>query len=211
MKKIITFYCSIFIFLSSCSSNYVTLVVISDKLPTFISPDKVKLIFQRDREFHFEVIPINDSTFLKIQNKGKDFTFQIGNNGYYLLNLTDETIIASQFKYDYRRDFDSESNITENSDSIRKANDPDQTKDLVNIESCKIVCLTKTLNVKIYGFMNEAPETMEISPSDNVPIRFQLYTSERFQAFVREEIQKKVEKVESDSANIEALGKPLLP
>jgi hypothetical protein len=211
MKKIIIFYCSIFIFLSSCSSNYVTLVVISDELPKFISPDKVKLISQSDREFHFEIIPLNDSTSLKVQNKGKDFTFQIGNNGYYLLNLTNETIIASQFKYDYRRNSDSESNITEKSDSIKKANDPDQTKDLVNLESCKIVCLTKTLNVKIYGFMNEAPESIEISPSDNVPIRFQLYTSERFQTVVKEEVQKKVEKVKSDSANREALSKPFLP
>jgi hypothetical protein len=212
MKKSIIYYFVIFLFLSSCSSNYVTLIVISDEEPKFTKPEKVRLISQNTREYHFEVAPENDSTDLDILVKGKKHSFKIGPNGYYLLNLTDEMIVSSQFKYEsemssrfnnsaVNEKFES---INENLDSINKANDPDQTKDLVNLDPGKMERLTKSLNVKVYGFTENAPESIEIKSNQTAPITFQLYTNKRYQEMFMEELQKMIkERTDSTGKSIQ--------
>jgi hypothetical protein len=212
MKKSIIYYFVIFLFLSSCSSNYVNLVVVSDEEPKFTEPEKVKLISQNTREYHFEFSPEKDSTELKIQVKGKKYSFKIGPNGYYLLNLTDEMIVSSQFKYESEMSArfnnapinDKLDSINEKMDSINKANDPDQTKDLVNLDPGKMERLTKSLNVKVYGFTEDAPERIEIKSNQTAPITFQLYTNKRYQEMFMEELQKMIkERTDSTGKSIQ--------
>jgi hypothetical protein len=212
MQKSIIYYFVIFLFLSSCSSNYINLIVVSDTEPKFTQPEKVKLISQNAGEYHFEFAPENDSTDLKIQVKDKKYSFKIGPNGYYLLNLTDEMIVSSQFKYESEMSArfnnsginDKLESMNEKMDSINKANDPDQTKDLVNLDAGKMERLTKSLNVKIYGFTENAPDRIEIKSNQTAPLTFQLYTNKRYQEMFMEELQKMIkERTDSTGKSVQ--------
>lgn len=202
MRKVILLI-TILISLQSCNTKSITVLVISATEGVEIDNKEKKFDLVKksedflQKEYYFKVENLTD-TSINIKSKGKTLNYKINKSGLFIVNLTDEVVIAKREFYKFKSPFELQNNynskmFTENNPALKKlldslenksnqefleANRKDPYKSILlsNIYPNTISRLTLGNDYRIFGINDNAPEEIFVKKNDVIPLYYQMLT-----------------------------------